>query len=323
MTGVRPDRFVPVAVVDRNGVDESVHWGAAVGLGRDGGVEVAVGDPLVPIYPRSSTKPVQAWAMVDAGLDLPPEQLAIVCASHNGETEHLDTVRRILSGAGLDETRLRNTADHPLHQESAHGAIRAGVARSPLQMNCSGKHAGMLATCVANGWDLETYLERDHPLQRAIDGAVERLCGEPAVAVGVDGCGAPAHVVPLVGLARAVRAIAMGDPGTPGARVRDAMSGHPHMVGGTDRPVTAIMRGIPGLVAKDGAEAVFVAALPDGRAAALKIADGSARATVALLLSVLVRLGVDVDGLQERLAEKVLGHGRPVGGVRVIAFDRD
>ena len=323
MTGVRPDHFVPVAVVDRNGTDESVHWGAAVGLGPDGGVLVAVGDPHVAVYPRSSTKPVQAWAMVDAGLDLPPEQLAIVCASHNGETEHLDTVRRILSGAGLDETHLRNTVDHPLHQESAYGAIRAGVARSSLQMNCSGKHAGMLATCVANGWDLETYLDRDHPLQRAIDAAVERLCGEPAVAVGVDGCGAPAHVVPLVGLARAMREIALGAPGTPGARVREAMSGHPNMVGGTGRPVTAIMRGIPGLIAKDGAEAVFVAALPDGRAVALKIADGSARATVPLLLAVLVRLGVDVDGLQEQLAEKVLGHGRPVGGVRIVAFDRD
>jgi L-asparaginase II len=323
MTGVHPDDFAPVAVVDRNGTDESVHWGAAVGLGSDGGVEVAVGNPLVPIYPRSSTKPVQAWAMVDAGLDLPSEQLAIVCASHNGETDHLDTVRRILAGAGLDETRLRNTADHPLHPESARAAVRDGVARSSLQMNCSGKHAGMLATCAANGWDLESYLERDHPLQRAIDTAVERLCGEPAAAVGVDGCGAPAHVVPLVGLARAMRAIALDEPGTPGARVREAMSGHPHMVGGTDRPVTAIMRGIPGLIAKDGAEAVFVAALPDGRAAALKIADGSTRAAVPLLLAVLVRLGVEVGGLQERLAEKVFGHGRPVGGVRVVAFDRD
>lgn len=320
MTGVRPEQFVPVAVVDRNGTDESVHFGAVVGLGRDGGIELAAGDPRVHVYPRSSTKPVQAWAMVDAGLDLPPEQLAIVCASHNGETEHLDTVRRILSGAGLDETHLRNTADYPLHVPSAHRAIRSDTPKSSLQMNCSGKHAGMLATCVVNGWDLEGYLRRDHPLQQAIDVAIERLSGEPAVAVGVDGCGAPAHVVELVALARAMRAIALGEHGSPAARVRDAMSGHPQMVGGSDRPVTAIMRGIPGLIAKDGAEAVFVAALPDGRAVALKIADGGARATVPLLLAALVRLGVDVDGLQEHLAEKVLGHGHPVGGVRVVAF---
>ena len=145
--GVRPEQFAPLAVMSRSGVDESVHFGAVVGLNSDGGDAFAVGDPNVTIYPRSSTKPLQALAMVRAGLSLPPELLALVCASHNGEQVHLDGVRAILAGAGLDESALGNTAGHPLDIESQHQAIRDGVAKSPLQMNCSGKHAGMLATC--------------------------------------------------------------------------------------------------------------------------------------------------------------------------------
>lgn len=319
MTGVRPEQFAPVAVVERNGVDESIHFGAAVCIGADGSMVHSVGDPSLAVYPRSSTKPLQALAMVRAGLVLPPHLLALVCASHNGQTEHLDGVRAILASVGLDETALRNTADHPLHADSARDAVRAGREKSPLQMNCSGKHAGMLATCVVNGWPLDTYLEPTHPLQRAIDGVVAELCGVP-LAIGTDGCGAPAHVVSLESLARAFRAIAVGEAGSSGAAIFEAMSQHSHMVGGDGRDVTRIVSAIPGFFAKDGAEAVYAGASSDGRAAAVKISDGGGRGRVTVFLAALQTLGFDTTALRDELSEKVLGHGKPVGGVRAVGF---
>ena len=319
MTGVDPRQFVPVAVVSRNGVDESVHFGAVVCIDSRGEVVHSIGDPAVAIYPRSSTKPLQALAMVRAGLSLPPELLALVCASHNGQDDHLRGVRTILSGAGLDESALRNTADHPLHPGSAHEALRAGREKSALQMNCSGKHAGMLATCVANGWPTESYLDPSHPLQLAINDVVSELCGAP-LAIGTDGCGAPAHVVSLESLARAFRAIATGAAGPGGTAVFEAMSRHAQMVGGDGRDVTRIVSSLPGFFAKDGAEAVYAGAAADGRAVAVKISDGGGRARVTVFLAALERLGFDVASVKADLAEQVLGHGVPVGGVRPVGF---
>lgn len=321
MSGVSPENFRPLAVVSRSGVDESVHFGALVALSPDGRVAFSVGDPGTFIYPRSSTKPFQALAMVRAGLSLPPDQLALVCASHNGEDLHQRIATEILAGAGLTEDALANTADHPLHVPSAHRAVREGRPRSPLQMNCSGKHAGMLATCVANGWPVDSYLSPEHPLQLAVTQTIAELTGaEPAV-IGVDGCGAPAHVVSLSGLARAMRAIATGAAGDAGNQVFAAMSGHPHIVGGEGRHVTSIVSNVPGLFAKDGAESVYVAATRDGHAVALKMSDGSGRATPTVLLAALRRLGVDVSAVPDSVREVVLGHGAPVGGVRAVGID--
>lgn len=320
MTGVRPEQFEPLAVVDRSGVDESIHFGAVVGLGRDGQVDFAVGDPHVQIFPRSSTKPFQALAMVRAGLSLPPEQLALVCASHNGEEIHQSTALAILASVGLDESALLNTKDHPLFPAAAHEAIRQGKGKSSLQMNCSGKHSGMVATCAINGWSVEDYLEQSHPLQRAITDVVTELTGSVPVAIGTDGCGAPAHVMELIGLARAMRAMAVGDAGESGTRIYEAMSRHPHMVAGTGRPTTAIVGAVPGLFAKDGAESVYVAAMNDGRAVALKLSDGSGRATPTVLLAALRELGVDVSGVPDSVREVVHGHGKPVGEVRALGL---
>ena len=320
MTGARPDQFAPIAAVSRNGVDESIHFGAAVCIAADGSIARTVGDPSVRIYPRSSTKPLQALAMVRAGLDLSPVKLALVCASHNGEEIHQRTAREILAGCGLDESALLNTADHPLHAPSAREAIKTGRAKSPLQMNCSGKHSGMLATCVANGWPLESYLDPAHPLQVAITETVSEVCGEP-LEIGTDGCGAPAHVVRLESLARAARAIATGAAGAAGDRVFEAMSQHPQMVGGSDRDVTRIVSSIPGFFAKDGAEAVYVGASHDGRAVALKISDGGGRARCTVFLAALAVLGFDVAALADELAERTFGHGKPVGSVRALGLD--
>lgn len=322
MSGVRASQFAPLAIVSRSGVDESIHFGALVALNAAGDIEFAVGDPHVQVYPRSSTKPFQAVAMVRSGLRLPPEKLAVVCASHNGEQIHQQTARDILAGAGLSEDALENTADYPLHQHSAHDAIRAGLPRTPLQMNCSGKHSGMLATCVINGWPTDSYLQPEHPLQRAITDVVVELTGAEPVAIGIDGCGAPAHVMELLGLARAMRAIAIGAAGDAGRQVFTAMSQHPYMVGGDARHVTDIVGAIPGLAAKDGAESVYVAALADGRAVALKLSDGSGRATPTVLLAALQALGIDISAVPERVTEVVLGHGQPVGLVRAVGIVR-
>lgn len=313
------DAYVPVAVTRRSGFDESVHFGAAVGLAADGSVAFAIGDPDVAVYPRSSNKPMQAVAMVRAGLTLPAELLALVCASHDGTPAHVAAARRILATAGLDDTALANTVDLPIDEESAAAVLRGGGGPSAVQMNCSGKHSGMVATCVRNGWAHDaSYLSVDHPLQRCITATIAELAGTAPPHIGIDGCGAPAHVLPLVALARSFRAIATGAAGAAGDAVYAAMTSHPEMVGGERRDVTTFMRQIPGLMAKDGADGVFAAALADGRAVALKIADGGDRARPALMVAALRRLGVDVDAAEPLVVEHIRGHGRVVGEVRAL-----
>jgi L-asparaginase II len=305
---------VPIAIVRRSGYDECVHFGSVVALRADGSVAFSVGDPSLRCYPRSSLKPLQADAMLRSGLELPLELLALVCASHDGTPAHVDRVRQILARAGLDETALGNTPDLPIEPIAAADVLRAGGERKAVQMNCSGKHAGMLATCVANGWSTADYLDEDHPVQRAITATIEELAGK-VTHIGVDGCGAPAHVLSLQGLASAFATIAVRRES-----VWQAMTAHPDMVGGTDRDVTKLMVHVPGLMAKDGAEGVFAAALPDGRAVAVKVADGGYRAAPPVLVDALARLDVDMSVAADHVVQVIRGHGEPVGEVRSIAF---
>jgi len=315
-----PEAFVPVAVTTRSGYDESVHFGAVVALAPNGDVALALGDPDVTIYPRSSTKPLQAAAMVRNGLRLPPELLALACGSHDGTARHVDAARRILATAGLDETSLGNPADLPLDRLAAEEVLRSGGTRTRLQMNCSGKHGAMLVTSSGNGWPVDlSYLDSEHPLQLRVTETVDELAGERCSHIGVDGCGLPAHVISLVGLARAYRTIAMAGPESADSLVYSAMTSHPEMVGGDGRDVTKFMRHIPGLMAKDGAEGVYAAALPDGRAVAVKIADGGNRARPAVMLAALRALDVDTSAVESLVVESLFGHGRPVGEVRAIA----
>ena len=318
MTGVTPTQFAPLAIVSRGGVDESVHFGALVALNSHGEIAFSVGDPQVTIFPRSATKPFQALAMVRAGLSLPAEQLALVCASHSGQDIHQDTARSILASVGLDESALLNTPGFCVHVPSAHESIRSGRGKTALQMDCSGKHAGMLATCVINGWSTNDYLNTDHPLQIAITETIAEVTGASPVAISTDGCGAPAHVIELHRLARAMRALAIGDAGPKGRAVFAAMEQFPHMIAGDDRHTTAISSAIPGLAAKDGAESIYIAAMDDGRAVALKLSDGSGRGIATVLLAALQRLGVDVSAVPGSVKEIILGHGKPVGGVRAV-----
>lgn len=323
MTSTSPlnSSFVELAVTTRSGQDESLHFGAVVILGRDGGIERELGDVSVVVYPRSSNKPIQATAMVSRGLALPPRLLALVCGSHDGRPEHLAAAREILSKVNLNESSLGNTPDLPLNAEAQEAVLRDGGVRSALQMNCSGKHAGMLATCVHNMWPHDmSYLQSDHPLQQHISQTMVDLTGEQVAHIGVDGCGAPAHAFSLVGLARAFRSIILSPQNSPAGIVSSAMRAHPKMVGGPTRDVTLLMQGIPGLMAKDGADGVFAAATSDGRAVALKISDGANRARPPVMKAALQSLGVDVGAVDPRaFASTIFGHGKPVGEVRVIA----
>lgn len=313
---------VPLADVVRGDLVESVHLGHVVVLAPDGSVRLALGDPDVVVWPRSSLKPVQAVAMLRAGLDVDGEELALACASHSGEPGHLDVVRRVLAGAGLDEAALQNTPDWPLSADAAWQRRADGHAPASLTQNCSGKHAAMLATCRAAGWDVAGYRDPAHPLQRAVVATTAELTGAPVDHVTVDGCGAPLLSTTLAGLARAFGAIASaGDPASPLARVARAMTTHPWHVGGTGRDVTAVMQVVPGLVAKDGADGVYAAGLPDGGAVALKVLDGSSRPRAAVLTAALVVAGVDPALVAAVGATPVLGHGQPVGEVRATFGD--
>jgi L-asparaginase II len=309
---------VPVATVVRSGFVESVHHGSVVVLDPDGRPVLSVGAPDEPVFPRSSNKPIQAAAMVRAGLDLPDDLLALAAASHSGEPFHLDAVRRLLAAAGLTEADLQNTPDLPYDPQERTRWIAEGRSPSSLAQNCSGKHAGMLAACVAAGWDPTGYLDPAHPLQVLTTEVLAELAGEPVTDVGTDGCGAPVLAVTLTGLARAFSALVRAPEGTAEHRVSGAMRRHPRFVGGSRRDVTALMEDVPGLLAKDGAEAVYAAALADGTAVAVKIADGGDRARPVVMAQALRAAGVDPARLRRLDDVPVLGHGRPVGAVQAL-----
>jgi len=304
--------YVPLAVVSRSGADESVHFGAAVALDPTGSIVFQAGDPTLVIYPRSSNKPMQASAMLWLGVQLTDEQLALACASHAGTPEHLAVVESTLASVGLDAAALANTPAMPLDEAAAEAVIGAGAPRSSLMQNCSGKHAAMLATCVVNGWPIDGYLAMDHPLQMAITEHIDHLVGGSTHS-GVDGCGAPAHMMTLAGLAAAFGTLALSE-----SRVPSAMSAHPELVGGPGRDVTRLMNLVPGLFAKDGAEGVFAAAMPDGRCAAVKLSDGASRASGVVIAATLRAIGVDVD--PTHLGDPILGHGQVVGSIRPAEF---
>jgi L-asparaginase II len=309
-----------VAHVVRGGFVESVHHGLAVVTAPDGSVELEVGDSSGPIFPRSSSKPIQALAMVRNGLDNDGALLALACSSHSGEDFHLEAAREILARAGLSEADLQNTPDHPYDEQARTAWLAAGHPKQSIAQNCSGKHASMLATCVANGWDTATYRDPSHPLQVAIAEAVAELSGHEPAAVAVDGCGAPIHAIPLAGLARSFGRIAAATDGAE-AKVAQAIRDFPEYLGGTRRDVTTLIRRVPGLVAKDGAEAVYAVGLPDGRGIAVKVADGTSRARTVLLAAVLRRIGItDDEALAALEHQPVLGHGQPVGAVVAVGI---
>lgn len=313
--GVEPHAEI-VAEVVRSGLVESRHHGSVVALDTKGAAVLSVGDTGTPMYPRSSNKPGQAAAMVRCGLPLDGELLALAAASHSGEDFHLRGTRRILASADLDESLLRNTPGWPLDEIAMVAYARQGRDRASLAADCSGKHAAMLVTCTVNRWSTDDYLLPEHPLQQAIRVTIAELAGESVAHVGVDGCGAPLFALTLTGVAHMYRSLALGAPGSAERRVVEAIQEHPQWTSGTTRHEARLIRSVPGLFAKVGAEGVYAAALDDGRAVALKIADGGHRAAPVVMAAALRRLGVDHPVLGELGRAPVLGGGEPVGEVR-------
>ncbi|MDP9821811.1 asparaginase [Nocardioides massiliensis] len=313
--------------VVRSGFVEGRHRGSIVALAADGSVDWSVGDVEGPFLPRSCNKPIQALALLRAGWDpIDERHLALACASHSGEDFHLAGVREVLAGAGLDESALRTPPDWPLDEAVRDDLIRAGGEKAPALMNCSGKHAAMLAVCVQRGWDTATYRDLEHPLQQLVTETFAELTGEPIAHMAVDGCGLPLLATSLRGLARAFRALATATSG-PELRVAEAIRSHPAYVSGSTRDELRLLEAVPGGIGKSGAEASQVFALPDGRAWALKIEDGGGRARPVVMAGALDRSGalsepgVDADAVRQIGRAPLLGGGHEVGELRPL-WDR-
>ncbi|GIF53370.1 asparaginase [Asanoa ferruginea] len=307
---------VRLAEVVRSGFPEGYHHGSVVVLDATGTAVATAGDVESPMFPRSSNKPMQAVGMLRAGLRLgDPADLALVCASHWGQDIHVDRVAALLWKAGLDESALGCPPDMPLDPAAAADVIRAGGGPSRIQMNCSGKHTGMLLTCQAAGWPIEGYLQPEHPLQKALAAAVADVAGEEIVATAVDGCGAPLLGLSLTALARGFLRLV---DGTVEASPADAMRAHPDLVSGRDTTESNLMRAIPGMLVKAGAEGVMAVAVPGAGAVAIKMDDGAHRGNRPVLVSALRRIGVTGAALEETADVPILGGGARVGELRSL-----
>lgn len=277
---------IEVSVV-RGSVVEAVHRVHAVAV-RDGEVVAAAGDPERVQFLRSSSKPIQAIPLLEAYDDLTDEELAIASASHRAEPAQLEAVRTLLARAGATEDDLEN-------------GEQEGRPPGRLHHNCSGKHAGMLAACRANGWDFRGYRLPEHPLQRRI----AELLPE-ATATATDGCG----VVTFATTLRDAAALLLRTP----PRIRAAMEARPELVGGAGSTDTALMRALPGWIAKGGAEGLFCAASPDGLGVAVKSEDGNSRPHPPALAAFLGGLGIELPGFERVPAPN--SRGEQVGEIR-------
>lgn len=316
---------VELAVVERSGFVESRHAGSAVVLTSEGAVLRALGDVTTPIFPRSSMKPFQAIAVMASGVTLRGEDAAIATASHTGTQRHADLVRGLLARAGIPETALGCPAAWPDDSPTRDALVRLGAGKAPIYMNCSGKHAAMLVACQQNGWALTGYLEPEHPLQKRILDVVERFTGERPSASGIDGCGAPVHALSLTALARGIARIATSKSNSPFAIYREAgflgeaVRQNGWVIAGPGMPDTVVIDSL-GLFVKTGAEGICVASAANGITVALKILDGSLRATTIVALRLLADAGAiahsDVDAILPELHLAVQGGGLPVGEIR-------
>ncbi|GGC80701.1 asparaginase [Tersicoccus solisilvae] len=311
---------VELAVVERSGFIESRHIGAAVVVDAEGAVVLELGDVQAPVFPRSTLKPFQAIASMQAGVPLRGPQVAIAAGSHHGSFEHLDVVEGMLAAAGLGEADLQCPPAWPYDEDARAWLVRTERGKSRLAMECSGKHAAFLWACTEAGWDTGTYLAPEHPLQQRVVKVIEEYARETVAHVGVDGCGAPVSAVSLTGLARAYSALAqapreiMADARA--ATVATAMLDYPWAVAGVGAPDTVIMDEL-GVLTKSGAEGVLALATPSGVTVALKLLDGVGRAAPLVGLSLLQAAGaLDADRVAAVLpavSRPVLGGGEPVG----------
>lgn len=327
-----------LADVVRSDFVEGHHRGSVVVTNPDGSVDWSVGVVDEPMFPRSSNKPMQVLGMLRNGVPLEGKLLALAGASHSGEQFHLDGVREILVSVGLDETALRTPASYPYDDQSRDEWVRSGHAQERITMNCSGKHAAMIATCVHNGWPIhdparehspdavwgsDDYRSPDHPLQQAIRTAIEDTAGEKVAHLAVDGCGAPLLAISLAGLARSFGLFAAASSDSHEGRIAGAFREYPEYASGSRRDEAALMRAVPGLFCKIGAEGVYAVGLPDGRGIAVKLEDGASRASSVVIAAAVRRLGFDDEVIEKQAAFPLYGGGVRVGEVRPnqVIFD--
>jgi len=315
-----PQATEPVAQIVRDGRVESIHHGVVAVVNAEGKKLGSVGDPSVLVYPRSTLKPLQTLAVVNTVVELSDLEIALTTASHSGSREHRDAVKDFLLGQQLSPELLQCPADWPLERAERLAMEAEGETKpNQLAMNCSGKHAGFLAACQHMGWELDSYLSPDHPLQRAIVSTIESFSGEAISHSSIDGCGAPLHAISVLGLATAMAAfVSSEDPSA--QRIVKAVGANAWAIAGRGHANTVVIERLGG-IAKIGAEGLVVIALPSGVAVAVKILDGSMRATTPVALDALRRAGaLDEATANELIAltsERVFGGSRELGGLRV------
>jgi L-asparaginase II len=301
----------PVLIeLTRGALGESVHAGAVAVVRSDGEIIAAIGDIAQRIFPRSAIKPLQAIAFVETNaadrFGFGPPEIALASASHSGTGAHTALARSMLARAGLSSEALACGVHEPLDPTTARAMIRSGAGPTPLHHNCSGKHAGMLATAVHKGEPIDGYWRPDHPVQERIARVLEDLGGcrlSPDVC-GTDGCSVPNWAMPLSALAQAFARLATGRGLTPERalacrRIADACWAHPDLVAGPGRLDTLVMARLPGKVLiKAGAEGAYCGALPErGLGFAIKIDDGAKRAAEAVVVQLLARFHPEVADL--------------------------
>ena len=324
--------------ITRGALVESRHLGNAAVVDGNGDLVAGAGDPETRMFFRSSAKPFQAIPLVASGAadayGFTPEELALATASHNATQRHQAVVASMLAKAGLKEDALQCGIAPPLDEEEKARVTLGLVQPSLIQCECSGKHTGMLATCRHRGWPLESYLEREHPLQQEIRDIIATACGVPvdSLDVGIDGCSLPTYGAPLRAFATAFAVLADPDGSHWNGssqyraalhRIRDAVVKHPDLVSGEGEIDTTIMRTTGGqIVAKLGAEGLLCMAVPDRRLGiAISDSSGSERGLGPGAVAVLGELEL-VDGttlakLEQELCPVVKNFaGLPVGEIR-------
>ena len=304
-----------ITQVTRSGQVESFHVGYGVIVDPAGKIIRSYGDSQYPTYVRSSAKPLQGMALLRSGaftdLNFTPQELAVICSSHSGEPVHTETVSQIFEKAGIGPELLACGTHPPIHRPSAKKLQEAGVEPEQIHNNCSGKHAGMLSTCIQLGYSTRDYLNPEHPVQEYIYEIVKEYTDMDTVHRGVDGCSAPVFHLPLQSVAMAFARISQQDT-QERQQVFRAMNENPHLVGGEGRFDTALMESYPGkMMSKGGAEAVSAAgfSMPDGQVygLAVKVLDGNYRAIGQMVLSMLS----DIGFLEAPVSEKLLKWWKP------------
>lgn len=288
---------IPFVEIWRGPFLESVHRGHAVVCDAEGGIVHAWGDPDMAVLPRSSAKMIQALPLIESGAadarGLTTAQLALACASHSGMPLHVTIAQDWLKSLSLKDADLRCGSHYPSHRGSEMDLIARGITPCQVHNNCSGKHCGFLTLSQHLGGGPE-YNDPDHPVQRAVLEAFERVTDSTALGYAIDGCSAPNFATTLQGMARAMAYFAASPQESAAARLHRAMRTHPEHVAGEGRACTTLMHAMDGKVAiKTGAEGFFSAILPDLKLGiALKISDGATRASECAMAAILVKLGV-------------------------------